>query len=216
MSAAPAVTRSFEVACGVEENKQIGGLLLIQDWQGHALPRHCAPHCRGVVPHQGRHVVGAETSIPVPRKVRCLLATDPIHAVADNAAEALKQRLAAFRIANQKAPGRARGGREGGDDNEQTGDSHRLLELRIAPKGPPALGVIAGEKNRTARTPTSIRAITIELAGASGARRARPGSLAPARREGRFHFRSWMWAKRFPHRGRASKRRRGSTCLRTC
>ena len=77
-----------------------------------------------MVPHQGGHFVGAEASPVAPRKIRRLLPAHPIHAVADDAVEALEQGLAAFGIAERKAPGGAGRGVEGGNEEEQSRSSH--------------------------------------------------------------------------------------------
>lgn len=209
-----AVAERFEIAYRIEEDEQVGALLLIQGGPYYALLRHCAPHHRSMVPHQGGHVVGAEASLAALTKIGRLVPAHPIHAVTDDAVEALEQGLAAFGIAEQESPGRASSRGKCGDDEEQTRGSHDMLEFRITKKEALALADYGG-KTVTARTPTGIRAVIIELAGASGARRARPGSLAPARRSGRLPVRPWMWAECVRYRCRTSKRRKGSTYPRT-
>ena len=137
LSSAPGVAGRLEIAGRVEKDEQVGGLLLIHRGHGHAFARRRAPHRRSMVPHEGRHVVGAEAPIPALPKIRRLLPAHAIHAVADNTVEALEQRRATFRIAQQKAPRRARIAGDGGDDEEPTGGLHTQRPERPRAFGPP-------------------------------------------------------------------------------
>ena len=95
-------------------------MLLIHGGHGHACAGRRAPHRRGVVPHEGCHVVRAVASVPALAKIRRLLSAHTSYAMADNTVKAFEQRRAPFRIAQQKAPRRARGVGYGGDEEQYT------------------------------------------------------------------------------------------------